>query len=141
MLPRSLPRLCLFVVTATLCLGHGDDGGCGGGGEEEHHHEGSSGATCPSAGAPTAQDFGSAFMERYCLSCHSASLTGRARRDAPEGMNFDTLEEVRRQAAAIDSHAAAGPNGVHSAMPPVSTPQPTRQERERLGQWLACGAP
>jgi hypothetical protein len=142
-----MPRLCLLLLTASLCLGHADDGGCGGDGHDDHHGDGhhhhgeGTGATCPPLGAPTAQDFGTAFMQTYCLGCHSASLTGPARQGAPEGIDFDTLEDVRRQAAVIDAHAAAGPNGAHTAMPPASRAQPTRQERERLGQWLACGAP
>jgi uncharacterized membrane protein len=80
-------------------------------------------------------------MQTYCLSCHSASLTGDGRQGATVGVNFDTLEDVRRQVAAIDLHAAAGPNATNTAMPPAKSAQPSQQEREKLGQWLACGAP
>jgi len=145
----SVTRLGLVVLAAVLCMGHADDGGCGGDDEHEtptdpghHHHTGTAtGATCPTADAPTAQNFGTAFMQTYCLSCHSASLTGAARQDAPVGVNYDTLEDVRRQSALIDIHAAAGPNATNTEMPPEGRTQPTQQERERLGQWLACGAP
>ncbi len=137
---RTVPRLAAFAVVAVLCLGHSDDGGCGGGGESEHEGV-ATGATCPTTNAPTAQNFGTEFMQNYCLTCHSASLKGAARQDAPTDFNFDTLDEVRLHAEHIDSHAAAGPNGTNVEMPPSNRTRPTQQEREKLGQWLACGAP
>jgi uncharacterized membrane protein len=139
---RSLSRIASLAVVAVLCLGHSDDGGCGGGDEDEDEHEGTAtGATCPSSNGPTAQNFGTQFLQTYCLSCHSASVTGTARQGAPTDVNFDTLDEVRVHSAHIDSHAAAGPNATNSEMPPANRTQPTQQEREKLGQWLACGAP
>ncbi|WP_224244577.1 c-type cytochrome [Hyalangium gracile] len=149
MLFRTLPRLASFALVAVLCLGHSDDGGCGGGDstdehehEHEHEHGGTpTGATCPTSNPPTAQNFGTAFMQTYCMSCHSASVAGAARQGAPANINFDTLEEVRTNSAHIDAHTASGPNATNSDMPPSSRAQPTQQERVRLGQWLACGAP
>lgn len=147
---RTLSRIASLAVVAVLSLGHSDDGGCGGGGEDEqepgheheHEHEGpASGATCPSSNAPTAQSFGTQFLQTYCLSCHSASVTGAARQGAPVDENFDTLDDVRLHSEHIDAHAAAGPNATNTEMPPANRPQPTQQEREQLGQWLACGAP
>jgi uncharacterized membrane protein len=97
---------------------------------------------CPSsADAATAQNFGTAFMQTYCVSCHSQSVTGTARAGATVGVDFDTLDDVRRQRVLIDTHAAVGPSASNTEMPPASRPQPTQQEREKLGQWLACGAP
>ncbi|WP_224361460.1 c-type cytochrome [Hyalangium versicolor] len=143
---RVLSRLGSFALVAVLCLGHSDDGGCGGSDEqeEEHEHEHggtATGATCPTSNAPTAQNFGTAFLQDYCLSCHSASATGVARQGAPLAVNFDTLDEVRTQIERIDTHAAAGPGATNTEMPPANRPQPTQQERATLGQWLACGAP
>ncbi|KFE68994.1 hypothetical protein [Hyalangium minutum] len=141
---RSLYRLGPLALAAYLCLGHADNGGCGGGEDEDGHHPGgaATGATCPSSNGPSAQNFGTAFMQTYCLSCHSKSVTGTARAGATVGVDFDTLDEVRRQRAMIDTHAAAGPNATNKEMPPASIPhQPTQEEREKLGQWLACGAP
>jgi len=80
-------------------------------------------------------------MQTHCLSCHSKSLVGDARQGATEGVDFDTLDDVRRQSALIDTHSAAGPHATNTEMPPAERPQPTQQEREKLGQWLACGAP
>lgn len=108
---------------------------------DEHDHGSGSGATCPTSGAPTAQDFGNAFLANYCTSCHSVSVKGSARGGAPTDVNFDTLADVRKWATEMDEHAAAGPHGVHTEMPPAPLPAPTQAEREKLGQWLACGAP
>jgi uncharacterized membrane protein len=138
---RTLSRIGSLFIAAFLCLGHADNGGCGSSGEEQEHEGIATGATCPQTDAPTAQSFGTAFLQTYCLSCHSASVTGAARHDAPTDTNFDTLDEVRMHATHMDMHAAAGPNGTNTEMPPANRPQPTQQERVTLGQWLACGAP
>jgi uncharacterized membrane protein len=151
---HTVSRIGSLVLAAVLCLRHADNGGCGRGGgdedehedEHEHEHEHEHGGTatgtaCPATDAPTAQNFGTAFLQTYCLACHSASVTGTARQGATEGVNYDTLEDVRRQAALIDTHAAAGPNATNTEMPPAQRSQPSQQEREKLGQWLACGAP
>jgi hypothetical protein len=142
---RTLSRLGPLALAAFLCLGHGEAKGCGGGEDDEHegHEHGgvATGATCPPSNAPTAQSFGTAFLETYCLSCHSQSVTGAARQGATMGVDFDTLDDVRRQLALIDMHVAARPNATNTGMPPAQRPQPTQQERELLGQWLACGAP
>lgn len=140
-MPMNAPSrfLSLLALTA-LGLGCGGDNGDTGGDGHEHGHT-STGATCPSTDAPTARNFGQAFLESYCLSCHSASVTGPGRGGAPTGLDFDTLEKVRAQSHDIDAHAAAGPSATNTAMPPRGLPQPTQAERQRLGQWLACGAP
>lgn len=139
---RSPWRLLPLTALALLCLGHGGGGCEKEGSHANHSHEGrASGATCPEGGGPTAQDFGHAFLESYCLSCHSASVTGPARQGAPREVNFDTLEDVRQWAESIDMHCAAGPSASNTAMPPTSSHhQPTQEERLKLGQWLACGA-
>ena len=153
MASRPLSRLLPLIALAGLSLGHGGGGsgggggGCGGGDSDGHGHTEdpvhtrASGAACPPSGAPTASDFGRAFLETHCLSCHSASVTGAAREGAPQGVDFDTPEAVRHQAASIDAHTAAGPAAVNTAMPPASRSAPSMDERVKLGQWLACGAP
>ena len=116
--------------------------GCGGddGHEEEadHHAEEEgepSGAECDPA--VTWDNFGMAFMASYCATCHSSTLTGPARNGAPEGHDFDTENGVLAVAEHIDEHAAAGPDVTNDEMPP-SGAQPTQEEREQLGKWLAC---
>lgn len=148
---RLLSRVVPLLVLAGLSLGHGGSnsegsgGGCGGGDSDAHAHDeepmSASGAVCPSEGGPTASDFGSAFLRTHCLACHSASVTGEAREGAPTGVDFDTPEAVLQWAEAIDAHSAAGPSSVNSGMPPSSRPAPSMDERVKLGQWLACGAP
>jgi uncharacterized membrane protein len=55
----------------------------------------------PCVGVPnvTWSSFGKGFFTTYCTSCHSA--TAPDRRDAPEGIDFDTLDEVRTYQGAI----------------------------------------
>jgi len=101
---------------------------------------GPTGATCPQGSTLTAQNFGNAFMDQYCTRCHSSTLTGAARQDAPVGMDFDTLDGVHANAQAIDEEAGSGPKRTNTAMPPNGT-SPTTEERQKLSEWLACGAP
>jgi hypothetical protein len=98
-----------------------------------------SGASCPPTEAPTYASFGRPFFARYCTGCHSRNSP--ARHGAPADQNFDTEDDVRANALAIDGEAAAGPDASNTDMPdmtgPVHSP-PTHREREVLGQFLAC---
>ncbi|HVR21521.1 MAG TPA: hypothetical protein VMS65_17525 [Polyangiaceae bacterium] len=95
------------------------------------------GATCDGS-TLTYENFGREFMETYCTSCHSSSLSGEeARSCAPDDHNFGTLDEVNINRTHIDEIAAAGPDSVNEGMPP-SGPKPTAAERLNLGVWLAC---
>jgi mono/diheme cytochrome c family protein len=80
-------------------------------------------------------------MTQYCASCHGSNVTGAARNGAPSDHNFDTLVNVKDAAGHIDSYAASGPAKTNTVMPPVGNPAPTLAERQKLGEWLACGAP
>jgi hypothetical protein len=98
-----------------------------------------SGATCPTANAPTYDGFAKPFFATYCNGCHSASASNR--HGAPTADNFDTEGEIREHAAAIDAESAAGPKATNTDMPDMSGPvhmQPTEAERQQLGQFLAC---
>jgi hypothetical protein len=98
-----------------------------------------SGATCPSSNPPSYASFGRAFMEAYCTGCHSRQAGKRY--GAPPDRNFDTEDEIRAQAAAIDVEAAAGPDARNTDMPDLTGPvdrSPSLQERELLGEFLAC---
>jgi uncharacterized membrane protein len=87
----------------------------------------------------TYDNFGQAFMQKYCTECHSSSKKGdEARQCAPDDHNFDDLDAIIEQREHIDEHAAAGPNGVNDVMPPKGEAKPTEQERRDLGTWLAC---
>lgn len=90
---------------------------------------------CPSEG--TTLDyvtFGRPFLDAHCQGCHGG--TGAARRGAPGGFSFATREEVRTHAARIFARAA----GANTTMPP-GPDDPPAEEREKLAEWLACGAP
>jgi uncharacterized membrane protein len=100
----------------------------------------STGSTCPSDETLTYENFGREFLETYCTRCHSSELSGSARHGAPVGYDWDRIESVREHAARIDKMAAAGPLATNTTMPP-GEPRPEVLERERLGEWLECGAP
>lgn len=99
------------------------------------------GETCPTGSTLTYGNFGKEFMSNYCIRCHSSSLSGSARQGAPSDHNFDTLEGIRdTNVEHIDEVAAASANQVNTMMPP-SGPRPSLEERQQLGEWLACGTP
>jgi uncharacterized membrane protein len=124
------PRIALLFLIMTIALGCGEDEG-----------EGKpTGATCPTASTLTYETFGSAFMESYCLRCHSSAVTGADREDAPTDHNFDTLNEIKGLAEHIDENAGAGPDATNTLMPP-DDPRPSLEQRMQLSAWLACGAP
>ena len=82
----------------------------------------------------TYDSFGAAFLDAHCNGCHSAAAGER--HGAPESFRFDTLDEVHLHAARIFVRAA-GPN---TSMPPGPY-DPPADERDRLAEWLSCGAP
>jgi len=112
-------------------------GGCESGAEEEGTP---SGAECAADSTLTWDNFGKGFMDSYCVRCHSTTLTGSARRGAPNDHNFDSVTLVREEIEHTDEAAAAGPDAVNTDMP-IGSPAPTEAERRMLGEWLACGAP
>lgn len=114
---------------------HGDDHG-----GHDHGAGPSSGAECPDDSTLTYENFGKLFMEDYCTRCHSSELEGDARMEAPDDHDFDTLEGIRAMQDHIDQMAASGPSKTNTAMP-LGDPKPTLEERELLGEWLACDAP
>ncbi len=119
---------------------HADDHG-----DHDHVHDETpvgppSGAVCPDDSTLTYENFGKMFMEDYCTRCHSSELEGAARMDAPDGHDFDTIEGIWGVQDHIDQMAAAGPDKTNMAMP-IGNPKPTLEERELLGEWLACEAP
>jgi hypothetical protein len=127
-------RTCLLAVCLSsllaACDGNDDDGG----------HETPSGAVCAEGSTLTWDNFAEDFFASYCTRCHSTTLSGAARNGAPNDHNFDSVEMVRDEIDHTDEQAAAGPDSVNTLMP-ISGPAPTEEERRKLGEWLACGAP
>jgi len=106
--------------------------------ERHGEHSEPTGAICPPDNALTYENFGKPFMDQYCVRCHRSELVSEDERMcAPLGYDFDTLMGILDVAAQVGSHAAAGPDSINELMP-EDDPKPTLEEREQLGQWLAC---
>jgi mono/diheme cytochrome c family protein len=91
---------------------------------------------CPSDNGLTYENFGAAFFASYCQRCHSATKQGSDRNDAPSDLNFDDLPSIRALAPKIWGQA-----GDSNITMPAGAPKPMPDERVKLGEWLACGAP
>jgi uncharacterized membrane protein len=90
---------------------------------------------CPPGGTTLTYDsFGREFLATQCNTCHARDAT--TRHGAPEAYHFDTLADIHARADRIFVRAA-GPN---TSMPPGPY-DPPADERDRLAEWLACGAP
>jgi hypothetical protein len=63
-------------------------------------------------------------MDDHCVRCHGS---------------FSSQKGVLSSIDDIDRAAAAGPDAVNTWMPEDG--ELSDHQRERLGQWLACGAP
>jgi uncharacterized membrane protein len=77
------------------------------------------------------ENFGEGFVTRYCTSCHGADVPEADRNDAPDGVDFDSLEDVVAWASRIEARAVD-----FADMPPGGGPGP--EERHRLAEWLEC---
>lgn len=100
---------------------------------------GPTGATCPTGSSLTYENFGKTFMDTYCTRCHSSTLSGAARQDAPAGHDYNNASGIVADAKNIDAWAGSGPDRTNTEMPPNGT-KPTDAERKQLSEWLACGA-
>ena len=90
---------------------------------------------CPTAGTQlTYANFGATFLGVSCNTCHGAAVGNR--HGAPELFRFDTLDEVQHHRDRIFVRAAAS----NTSMPPGPV-DPATDERDRLAEWLVCGAP
>ncbi len=84
---------------------------------------------CPPQGSQLTWDnFGKSFMDQWCVQCHGG----------PNGYSSRALnsrEAVQANLQRVFVNAAAG----NVAMPPGPN-DPPRTERDRLAEWLSCGA-
>lgn len=80
--------------------------------------------SCPTDSTLTYANFGSTFLTDNCLECH----------DGKEKPNLSTQAAVQSNASMMLEEAV-----YTNAMPDGSAM--TNDERELLGEWLACGAP
>jgi hypothetical protein len=85
---------------------------------------------CPQGGTTLTYDnFGQSFFTTYCVSCHGG----------PNGYSsraFTDVTTIRAQAADIFKNAAED----NETMPPGPY-GPPKDQRHKLAEWLACGAP
>jgi uncharacterized membrane protein len=75
------------------------------------------------------------IVRSHCIACHSASPTNPAFASAPNGVAYDTPEEIRRFAPRIYERAVAT-----ESMPLGNETGMTKAERDRLGAWIKAGA-
>ena len=75
-----------------------------------------------------------AFMSTHCNHCHNAGEGKRS--GAPESYRFETVDDIRAHKARIFVRSAA----TNVTMPP-GPDDPPPDDRDRLAEWLACGAP
>lgn len=103
---------------------------------------GPSGATCPTGSTVTYDSFAATFFSTHCTRCHSSTLTDAAMRNgAPMDVNLDMRASITAAVGArVDSAAAGGPTRVNIFMP-LGPPIPSDEDRDRLGEWIACGMP
>jgi uncharacterized membrane protein len=87
------------------------------------------------AAAPVTVAQISAVINDRCVSCHSVRPTDKVFKTAPKNVRFDTLQEIKAQAAKIESVTV-----VTRTMPPGNATKMTRDERELLGRWFSAGA-
>ena len=119
---RVLSLLAAVTLAATAC------GACG---KETTIND----VPCPPAGTTLTYDnFGAAFMNTSCETCHGQADGDR--KGAPDGYDFDTLDAIRARKDRIFIRAAAD----NTTMPP-GPDDPSQADRDKLAEWLACGAP
>ena len=76
------------------------------------------------------------IIETHCVSCHSATPTHHIFKTAPNGVTYDTPQEVASKAAMIKARAVDT-----ATMPLANETNMTAEERATLGAWIAAGSP
>ncbi len=80
----------------------------------------------------TYENFGKTFMEKYCTYCHASAKTGKfARKGAPKGYDFDTVDGIKKEKTDIIEWV-----NVKKKMPPKGPV--SDQEQTDLKTWLDC---
>lgn len=91
--------------------------------------------SCPPEGTKlTYENFGKQFLADWCDSCHS--VDSKSRRGAPLAYIFDTYEATHALRKRIFLRSAAN----NTTMPP-GPDDPPKEQRDKLAEWIACGAP
>ncbi len=74
------------------------------------------------------------FFESYCLRCHSAGVESPSRNGAPQGLNFDTVNDV------LSGTDVIRPVLFDLGGMPPEPPIPSAMERDDIISWLDCAA-
>ena len=90
---------------------------------------------CPGGTNLSYLNFGKQYLYRYCVGCHSISLSGSGRHGAPVDINLDYAADAL--AFRTDMLLYAGNDG--AKMPPGVAV--AKEERALFREWLKCGAP
>jgi len=90
-------------------------------------------AFCAEAPVVTWETFGAGFLTENCGTCHSS--TSPDRHDAPEGVDFDTVEGAWQWGERILARALA--EDVEQMMPPMGGL--TADDQYLLEVWFTCG--
>jgi uncharacterized membrane protein len=90
-----------------------------------------------SAGAGAAVPFAqvASIVEQRCATCHSVTPSDESFAAPPGGIAFDTPEQIRARADAIEEQAVRT-----RAMPLGNSTGMTDEERDLLGRWIEQGA-
>jgi len=87
----------------------------------------------PEGGASSTQVM--AVVEKHCTSCHSVAPTDKIFSAAPNGVMFDSFEDIQRHALNIKARAVDT-----NSMPLGNPTGMTDEERAILGAWVVDGA-
>lgn len=89
----------------------------------------------PARTTPVAFSEAADIVHRRCTTCHSANPTDDTYKTAPNGVMFDTPQQMIANAAKIEERAVKLRN-----MPLANITKMTPEERAALGAWVAQGA-
>jgi len=79
----------------------------------------------------TYDNFGKAYIGKWCTGCHSVYLREGQRSQAPADVNLDTYEDIMAFVDRIDARAVQT-----TGMPPGGGT--SQAEVDLLGEWLRC---
>ncbi len=121
-------RNCVVVVWLGLIVGC--DEGVGGQASEAFEAR-----ECPPDSLLTYENFGEQLMLDHCTGCHGDAVAQGDRQGAPVDVNLTTHAQVHDWLELVYERSADD----NTSMPVVDNMDP--DDRYRLGDWLACGAP
>ena len=76
------------------------------------------------------------IVNTHCVACHSATPSSDMFDEAPAGVKFDNLDQIRAHASKMVAQAV-----LSNTMPLGNITEMTEEERVIMGSWLRAGAP